>query len=81
MAEYEFRSRIIKESSDEYKYNQDYRNVEKTCDAWAEEGFIVFSIDPIPTKDYHDRLVVRLSAKRHRETATTPKMDFEDEIL
>lgn len=78
MAEYEFRSRIVKESSDEYTYNHDYRNIEKTCNAWAEEGFIVFSLVQLTARDVNERMVVRLTAKRHNETATTPKMDFEE---
>lgn len=80
MAEYEFRSRIIKESPDEYSYNYDYRQIEKTCDEWAEEGFIVFSVAPMTNKDVNNRSVVRLTAKRHREAATTPEMKFEETI-
>jgi hypothetical protein len=61
--EFEFRSRIVQESGDEYKHNRDYRAVELTCNEWAAEGFEVFSVLPMETKDF-GRMRVRLTAKR-----------------
>ena len=63
MSEFEFRSRVIRESIDEYKYNSDYREVEKTCNAWAAEGFEVFSVVGMKCND-HGRIMVRLTAKK-----------------
>lgn len=64
----EFRSRIITESGDEYKWNADFRDVEKTCDAWAVEGFIVFEVQQLPRKDGDTRHRVRLTAMRQTST-------------
>jgi hypothetical protein len=65
--EYEFRSRVIKESIDEYRYNQDYRQVEKTCNEWAAEGFEIFSVVGMKCND-HGRIMVRLTARRRLST-------------
>jgi hypothetical protein len=72
----EFRSRIVQEAQ-EGSYNCDYLEVEKTCNAWAEEGFIVFSVQPMNKLQKYEKLIVRLTAKRDTESATTPTMKFE----
>ena len=69
MARYEYRSRDVRECDNEFLGC--YRAVEKTCNAWAAEGFVVFSVICPNPSNYS---VFRLTARRDLEQGVTPKM-------
>lgn len=74
MAEYEFRSKLVTVGDSHKKIGDIWVKqdaVENTCNEWAEEGFIVFSI---VCPDHANYSTYRLTAKRHKESADTPKM-------
>lgn len=73
MARYEFRSRIVQTQADNWGQPD---NVEKICNEWAEQGFIVFSVVVPQGSNY---LTYRLTAKRDKEEAFTHTMKFEKE--
>jgi len=79
MARYEFRSRVIEESPDDYTYNSDYREVEKVCNKWVKEGFVVFSVIQLNMPDKYQKSKVRLTARRDTEQGVTPAMFEETE--
>lgn len=77
MARYEFRSKLVTVNDSDKKVGNLWVKcdaVEDTCNEWAEDGFIVFSVVcPQPSNYY----TYRLTAKRDKEEPVTHTMKFD----
>ncbi len=71
MARFEFRSRNIE--CDRYAYGDDDK-LQRLCNDWAADGFVVFSIVCPDPRNY---LVFRVTARKDNEASFTPPM-FEE---